>query len=45
MIVKRNKQFAVVTDEAIRKGLAKAVAESTEYIKKHPIKLKFIHSK
>ena len=40
MIIKRQKSFAtaakIVSDEAIRKGVAKEVAKSTEWIKKHP---------
>ena len=40
MKIKRQKSFAtaakIVSDEAIRKGVAKEVAKSTEWIKKHP---------
>ena len=41
MRIKRQKTFAtaakIVSDEAIRKGVAKEVAKSTEWIKKHPL--------
>ena len=40
MILKRQKKFAsaakIISDEAIRKGVAKEVAKSTEWIKTHP---------
>ena len=40
MILKRQKTFAsaakIVSGESIRKGVAKEVAKSTEWIKKHP---------
>ena len=40
MIIKRQKTFAtaakIVSDEVIKKGVAKEVAKSTEWIKKHP---------
>ena len=40
MILKRQKTFAsatkIVSDEVIKKGVAKEVAKSTEWIKKHP---------
>ena len=40
MILKRQKTFAsaanIISDEAIRKGVAKEVAKSTEWIKTHP---------
>ena len=40
MKIKRQKSFAsatkIISDEAIRKGLAKEVAKSTEWIKTHP---------
>ena len=40
MKIKRQKAFVsaakIVSDEAIRKGVAKEVAKSTEWIKKHP---------
>jgi hypothetical protein len=40
MIIKRQKTFApttkIVSDEIIKKGVAKEVAKSTEWIKTHP---------
>lgn len=40
MKIKRQKSFAsaakIISDEAIRKGVAKEVAKSTEWIKTHP---------
>lgn len=33
----------IVSDEAIRKGVAKEVAKSTEWIKKHPMKIEFLN--
>lgn len=40
MRIKRQKTFAsaskILSDEAIRKGVAKEVAKSTEWIKTHP---------
>ena len=40
MILKRQKTFAsaakIVSEESIRKGVAKEVAKSTEWIKTHP---------
>ena len=40
MIIKRQKTSAsaakIVSDEVIKKGVAKEVAKSTEWIKKHP---------
>ena len=40
MKIKRQKSFAsaakIVSEESIRKGVAKEVAKSTEWIKKHP---------
>ena len=43
MKIKRQKSFAtaakIVSDEAIRKEVAKEVAKSTEWIKKHPMKI------
>jgi hypothetical protein len=40
MRIKRQKTFAtaakIISDEAIRKGVAKEVAKSTEWIKTHP---------
>ena len=49
MIIKRQKTFAsatkIVSDEAIRKGVAKEVAKSTEWIKKHPFNPGLLHEK
>ena len=40
MKIKRQKTFAsaakIISDEAIKKGIAKEVRQSTEWIKKHP---------
>ena len=40
MKIKRQKTFAsaakIISDDAIRKGVAKEVAKSTEWIKTHP---------
>ena len=40
MKIKRQKSFAsaakIISDEAIRKGVAKEVGKSTEWIKTHP---------
>ena len=47
MKIKRQKSFAtaakIVSDEAIRKGVAKEVAKSTEWIKKHPMKIELLN--
>lgn len=49
MIVKRQKTFAtaskILTDDAIRKGVAKEVKISTEWIKKHPFDPGLLHKK
>jgi hypothetical protein len=49
MILKRQKTFAtaakIISDEAIRKGVAKEVAKSTEWIKKHPFNPGLLHEK
>ena len=47
MILKRQKTFAsatkIVSDEVIKKGVAKEVAKSTEWIKKHPMKIELLN--
>lgn len=49
MKIKRQKSYAtaakIVSDEAIRKGVAKEVAKSTEWIKKHPFDPGLLHKK
>ena len=49
MRIKRQKSFAtaakIVSDEIIKKGVAKEVAKSTEWIKKHPFDPGLLHKK
>ena len=49
MKIKRQKTFAtaakIVSDEVIKKGVAKEVAKSTEWIKKHPFNPGLLHEK
>ena len=49
MRIKRQKSFAtaakIVSDEVIKKGVAKEVAKSTEWIKKHPFDPGLLHKK
>ena len=47
MKIKRQKSFAsaakIVSDEVIKKGVAKEVAKSTEWIKTHPMKIELLN--
>ena len=49
MKIKRQKSFAsvakIVSGESIQKGVAKEVAKSTEWIKKHPFNPGLLHEK
>ena len=49
MILKRQKTFAsatkIVSDGIIKKGVAKEVTKSTEWIKKHPFDPGLLHEK
>ena len=52
-ILRKQKQYAyagqiakkITSDEAIRKGVAREVKKSTEWIKSHPLKPGLLHTK